>query len=909
RHEPGNPNSLLDNSVITTLEDSTGDVWIATAQGLSRLDVERNTFTHIRPDPGDPQGLIDTIQCLLEVKPGELWIGGIGGLNRLDVASGRLDQFGERRTILDMLADPSGVLWLASYGHGLMHFDPETETLATYRHEFENSTSPSSNLLATLHRDQAGTLWIGSLGGGLNRFEAETETFTHFREQDGLANDNITDILEDSNGNLWLATRRGLSRFHPETETWSTYTLNDGLQGSVFNSGTGVLSATGALLFGGTGGITRFRPEQLAGAAQPPKVAITDFLLLNRSTPFSARRSAEPGDALPHLVLDHRDDVFAFQFAALDFAQPSLNRYAYIMEGFQQDWVESDAGNRLAQFTNLDAGEYVFRVKAANADGVWSTEDAAVRITVLPPPWQTWWAYSLYALAAMGAGLSYLRSHRSALRNEQETAKQEREAAQRERLVSQRLREVDKLKDEFLANTSHELKTPLYGITGLAESLIEGATGELPEQTRTNLSMIVASGRRLSHLVNDLLDFSKLRHQSLELALRPVDLRSLAEVVLLLSRPLVGSKPLTLENQVPPGLPAVHADENRLQQILYNLIGNAIKFTESGSVTVAACLEGDKVLVRVADTGVGIPMAAQERIFNAFEQADASIERAYGGTGLGLAVTRQLVEAHGGDITVESTEGEGAVFSFSLPVAQQAPAVEGARPSSTELAPPPAPLATSIAPERVAAGPASPEEHAPDRAPSGSRVLVVDDEPVNLQVLKNYLAMEDFQLTLASSGEEALRLLGEQTFDLVLLDVMMPKLSGYEVCRTLRESHPLAELPVIFLTARAQDSDVITGIELGANDYLTKPISKDRLLARIRPHLSLLGVHRNLEDLVEEKMSEVKVLRGLLPICASCKKIRDEDGDWHNLELFIDRRSEAKFTHGLCPNCVENYLS
>ncbi|MCP5029772.1 MAG: response regulator [Actinomycetia bacterium] len=201
--------------------------------------------------------------------------------------------------------------------------------------------------------------------------------------------------------------------------------------------------------------------------------------------------------------------------------------------------------------------------------------------------------------------------------------------------------------------------------------------------------------------------------------------------------------------------------------------------------------------------------------------------------------------------------------------------------------------------------PAAPPAAATPAAAGAARILVVDDDPINLQVLRNYLAAEDFDPTLASSGEQALRLLGEETFDLVLLDVMMPRLSGYEVCRALREKHPIGELPVLFLTAKTQDSDVVTGMALGANDYLTKPISRDRLLARVRPHLDLLHIHRNLEDLVQEKMSEVKVLAGLLPICCKCKKIRDDEGYWGQLEVFIHQHSEAEFSHGICPECLE----
>ena len=477
----------------------------------------------------------------------------------------------------------------------------------------------------------------------------------------------------------------------------------------------------------------------------------------------------------------------------------------------------------------------------------------------------------------------------------------QRKTVERERAVSGRLRKLDKLKDEFLAKTSHELRTPLHGITGLAESLIDGARGQLAPELQGDLSMIVASGRRLGHLVDDILDFSKLRHKRLELQFRALDLRALTDVVLALCAPLAASKTLELRNAVAPDLPLVEADENRLQQILHNLIGNAIKFTDAGIVQVSAAVVGDHLSVSVADTGIGIPEDRQESIFQVFEQADASTKRDFGGTGLGLAVTRRLVELHGGKIRVESTPSKGSIFTFELAIAGE----EVAAGEIPEVVAPSSAWPGLVAPIESAATPASGMSPAVDS--SRARLLLVDDEPVNLQVLCNYLTAQGFELTLATSGDQALELLREQSFDLVLLDVMMPRVSGYDVCRALRETHPLEELPVIFLTAKNRASDVVAGLSIGANDFLTKPISKDELLARVRPHLELLSIHRHLEELVEEKVSQVKVLQGLLPICAACKKIREDDGYWSELEVFIDRHSEARFTHGLCPDCVKGY--
>jgi len=394
------------------------------------------------------------------------------------------------------------------------------------------------------------------------------------------------------------------------------------------------------------------------------------------------------------------------------------------------------------------------------------------------------------------------------------------------------LRETDRLKDEFLANTSHELRTPLNGIIGLADSMLDGATGSLTELQRKNLDLIVGSGRRLTSLINDILDFSRLQHRDLQLQLNAVDLHGAAAIVLNLTNPLIGGKPLKLVNNIPVDFPLALADENRLQQILYNLMGNAIKFTDAGKIAIDVTQSENMLAVSVHDTGIGIAPDKQERIFEAFEQADGSVARVYGGTGLGLSVTRRLVELHGGTIKVESEVGKGSTFTFTLPMAadQTRQAVVPSIGSRQQL------MAVVEAPERdrVAEAVSGLERGA------GFNILIVDDELVNLQVLQNHLITSNYQVNQATSGTEALQLIDDgYSPDLIVLDVMMPRMSGYEFCQTVREKMAPTEVPIIMLTARNQVSDLVEGLNAGANDYMIKPFSKQELLARIRTHLTL----------------------------------------------------------------------
>lgn len=397
------------------------------------------------------------------------------------------------------------------------------------------------------------------------------------------------------------------------------------------------------------------------------------------------------------------------------------------------------------------------------------------------------------------------------------------------------LQKLDKIKDEFLANTSHELKTPLNGIIGIAESLIDGATGQLSKQTIFNLSLIASSGKRLNHLVNDLLDFSQLKYQKIELDIKPIGLRELTDLVLMLSQPLVNNKSLELINDIEPNIPSVDADENRLQQILYNLIGNAIKFTESGTVTISAVVINQKVEVTVTDTGIGIPEDKLDLIFESFEQANGSISREYGGSGLGLAITKQLVQLHLGDIRAKSIVGKGSQLSFTLPLSREK--VEIKQPDRI----------ANIKDSRVIS--LTLDEVLVDSelstATKGAfKILIVDDEPINLQVLVNLLSIQNYDLTQASNGMEALEIIRNGFKpDLILLDIMMPKMTGYELCKKIREQFLANDLPVVLLTAKNQVSDLVEGFGAGANDYLTKPISKNELLARIKTHIRLAKIN------------------------------------------------------------------
>lgn len=713
-HNPSDPTSVADGGILSTHEDAEGTLWIGAGYGLSRFNREQNNFTNFRHDPEDPRSMPgDTVLSIAGDEQGYLWLGiWASGLTRFDPATGEFKQYmpeaGNPKSLLgkepwDVHVDADGVLWVATE-EGISRYNRDSDdftrfiphptqmdgdtalyTRAIYEDskgnlwvgsirglylldrvsgEFERfryragvNNSISADFIKSIYEDSRGDLWIGTHGGGLNKMDVAAGTFESYHVKDGLPDEVISGLIEDDQGRLWLSTHKGLVRYDLSSQTFRAYDKRSGLIGNLFNRNTPTKNARGELIFGSSKGLTVFSPADLWDNEYVPPVVITDFQIFNKPVPIGTEGSplAKAPTVVESIPLTYEQSVFSFSFAALNYRSAEENQYAFKLEGFDKDWHQVGK-KRSATYTNLDAGEYTFRVKGSNNEGLWNEQGAAVKIIISPPLWRTWWAYAGYIFAAVG--LTYFILH----------LQLRKQAYEREHTLNRRLQELDKLKDEFLANTSHELRTPLNGIIGLSESLLDEAAGPVPEPMRRYLEMIAYSGKRLANLVNDILDFSKLKNHTLQLNKKSIDLHPFVDVILKMTTPLVGSKNLELINAVPEQLPNISADDDRLQQILYNLLGNAIKFTDSGTVTVAAESEGDFIVLDVADTGIGIPEDQITKIFESFEQVDGTNNRRYGGTGLGLAITKRLVELHGGSVEVSSSVGRGSMFRLRFPI-------------------------------------------------------------------------------------------------------------------------------------------------------------------------------------------------------------------------------------------------
>lgn len=855
RYDKDDLNSLSDDYVTFVYEDSAQNLWVGTGTGgLNRFDSKTKTFKHYRASPGVEGALqSDHIRYIYQDKRGTLWVSTSKGLSRYNKEKDNF--FTYRHNPNDpssishdwskfLYEDDEGNFWVTTL-QGFNRFDRDSGTFERFMPDTDDPERLSHGNVNFILRDSRGLYWVGTYGGGLHQFNAKTGKFSRYRSEQGLPNDVIYGGLEDNQGELWFSTNMGLFKYNSQSKTFKNYDANDGAQGNEFNRNAFFKARDGELFFGGLNGFNRFYPSKIINNPTPPQLAITDLLLFNQSVkvgePIGGEYFSLPQtiSSTDKIILDHTQSLVTFEFAAFDYINPGKVRYAYSMQGLDKQWIYTDAKNRRATYTHLGAGKYKLKVKASNADGVWNEQGVTIDIRVMPPPWGTWWAYSLYVLIAVA--LIYIFVSMRLAQNK----------ARDQLVLNRELRHINKLKDAFLANTSHELRTPLNGIIGLAESMIDGAAGPMSQKARKNLAMVVASGRRLSDLINDILDFSKLKHEQVVLKPKALDLHTLTEIVLTLLMPLTKDKPLKLSNDVPETLGAVHADENRLLQILHNLVGNAIKFTDAGEVKVGAYVDNDSIVVTIQDTGIGIAPHHFDSIFDDFSQLEADNNRSHGGTGLGLSITRQLVRLHGGDIWLNSELGQGSLFSFSLPVARQK-----------------AQNTMSIAPDVLVNDRDNEDFEGQEIETSvaladgfdGARfkLLIVDDEPINLQVLSNHLQLAKYQVEQAHDGVEALQMLCiKGPFDLVLLDIMMPKMSGYEVCKRIREQWSVSDLPVIFLTAKNQIEDMVQGFAVGANDHLTKPISKHELLLRVKTHLQLLDINRSLEIQVNERTEQM----------------------------------------------------
>ncbi len=854
RNDPRDPTSLSCDIVRCILEDRDSELWFGTnGGGLDRLDRATGRFTRYLNDPADPRSLAENrIRALYEDRAGLLWIGTYGGgLDCLDRRTGvfthfRHDPANPASLSFDIVRviyeDPDEVgeaLWVGTEGGGLNRLDRRTGRFTHFRNDPGDSTTLSEDHVFSIHRDASDRLWIGTFAGGLNLFDRAAGTFASYTIRDGLPSNAVYGILEDRGGCLWLSTNLGLARFDPSAGTCRSYDVRDGLQSNEFNGGAFTQTRGGEMLFGGINGFNAFYPQQIVDNPHPPAVVLTGFQLFNQTVGVGRKY----GDrvlleraifATEAITLAHDQNFFAFDFAALHFVSPTENRYAYMMEGFDKDWNQAGQ-RRFATYTGLPPGHYTFRVKAANSDGVWNSEGRTLRLTIAPPFWQTAWfrAAALGLLIGLLVAVHRLRTRSFRLRNaalcrEVDDRKRAEEAM---RGAMEAARQANQVKSEFLANISHEFRTPMNGIIGMTDLTLDS---ELTAEQREQLEFVRESADSLLEIMNNILAFSRIEAGCLDFVERDFDLPALLSETTGPLETQARAKGLDWRLELDPGLPAsLKGDRDGLQQVLQQVVGNAVKFTTRGEIAIRigarpdaqppAGETGDAAIPRlclefaVGDTGIGIPAAHLPSIFDSFRQVDGSYTRDHGGTGIGLSLCQKLLRMMRGDIAVTSEFGRGTSVRFHV-------WFELGQPLERPVFAPDA-VVTPV----VSAGGNDPRDEA-----SARRILLAEDIPLNQKVASGILRRAGYAVTVVGNGQEALTALERETFDLVLMDIQMPVMDGFEATARIRSSRTaIRHLPIIALTAHTLEGDRDRCLQAGMDDYVTKPVRSETLTTSI----------------------------------------------------------------------------
>lgn len=817
-HDAGNPNSPSGNVIVSLLIDHTGKLWIGSYfGGLDSFDGQR--FIHYRHDPANPASLSDnSVWEIFEDSRRQLWIGTLsGGLNLLDRNSGQFQHFNKDITntlrstyVSAMLEDRQHNLWIGT-SDGIDVRD-NSGHFTHYDSEGPDDNRISNRNVICLFEDSRGMIWIGTREG-LNLFDPHTKKFRIFRREDGLPDNTVLNILEDNDHTLWMSTANGLSNLSivKGQYQFKNYDESDGLQGREFNENAALKTRQGELIFGGGNGFNLFYPHTIAVNHNVPPVVLTDFQIFNKSM--------APGEEIngrellsqsisrtKTITLKYRENVFSISFAALNYFHPEKNQYMYMLEGFNNEWLTTDGQLRMATYTNLDPGDYIFRVKASNNDGVWTEQPLELHIKILPPFWRTPLAFILYALSILGA---LWLARRLILERERL-----RSRIEQERQEAQHMHELDSLKIRFFTNVSHEFRTPLSLIITPLEKIIKK---DLESGLQQQLVLVQRNARRLLNLVNQLLDFRKMEVQEIKLYPVQGDIIPFIKELTTSFSDLSEKKQIHLDFHSNVSTLTMLYDPDKIEKILFNLLSNAFKFTpEQGNISVDLQLQSpEQLAIMVKDTGIGIPQEQQDKIFERFFQHDIPGSLVNQGSGIGLSITREFVKLHGGSISVDSTPGMGSCFTILLPVT----AVED-QPLVTD------PVKTSI----MAARPVVARTEYTGKKPV---ILLVEDSEDFRFYLKDNLGLH-FHIIDAADGLAGWNILQQTIPNLVVSDANMPEMDGLELCRRIRQQPRLAHLPVILLTARAAEEDQLEALDNGATDYITKPFNYEMLLSRIR---------------------------------------------------------------------------
>lgn len=861
--------NLSSNHILAVHEDSDLNLWVATSKGLDRINhqtsrIDKRYVFSPRKGPDSLSGKIiasleeDSIRNLwvsyldahpdrlsledLKVRPlaldyresyepsvkymakirtdrtGAIWFTTRdGGLIKYDPHS-RKPYFYTQPSLIagkgessfpdlySLCIDTDDWLWLGTDGYGLRSLDAETETFTDYRHSAGEANSIASDHVRCLFADSAGILWIGT-NAGLDRYEKRTGRFEHFTVREGLRGNIVQGIREGEPGILYISTNRGLNRLDMHDRQIVNYSTANGLLSNEFIAGACCRRKSGELVFGSNTGLVSFDPRRLTADLRkvPQALRITNLVI-----------GGSPG----------KQDL-RVGFVAFDYSRPRSIRFRYRLDGYDTDWREADAGNRVALYNRLPPGDYVFRVETSGNGYYWS-EPVTERVRIVPPWWRSGW-FILFVLAGF-CGFLYI-IYKSRVRWYQlRQADLERKIEERTLLLKQakqELEEKDELKTRFFMNVSHELRTPLTIIKGLTENLEQGSSDRDSVNEKETLRTIARNTNRLIRHVNELLDLSVLNRGVPSPHIVCADLGNFLKEITDTFIPLAETYSISFSCSIAPDLSVAYFDRNIIEQVLYNLLSNAFKYTpDGGCVNLSVYSDSSSceqvVTLRIEDNGIGIPAEALPRIFDRYYKGESMAFRRSESSGIGLAYTKELLELHQGTITCESEPGKGSVFTVMLPVSEKAyPDDWVEHTECMEYANAPGQSVEGGVPDSIL-----PEEARPI-------LLFIEDNEDLCRYLQDSFH-SDFRVVLAKNGKTGYEKALEILPDVIISDVMMPIMNGVECCEALKTDERTAHIPVILLTALAEERQQLEGYGAGADDYLPKPFSVSVLKAKIQ---------------------------------------------------------------------------
>ncbi|MFK7948803.1 MAG: ATP-binding protein [Saprospiraceae bacterium] len=777
---------------------------------------------------------------LMEGKNGHLWVGNNEGIIKFDRKK-KVPTFIKRKTPLkhysrSLYQDNAGVFWNCT-GGGLIKISIDKSgkmTEQVYQHNPTDRHSLSNNDIDMVLDDPKNPnryLWVATKGSGLSQLDKKTGKFTHFTIEDGLPNNVVYGILADDDGNLWLSTNNGLSKFNPTEKTFRNFVKSDGLQDNEFNTdGFFKDEKTDIMYFGGVNGITAFHPKKIKLNTFKPKVVISELKIhgevVKVGQPLEQKGENPLTKAIEYtkkIRLPWYQNQVTLTFAALDLYNPKKNLYQYQLSSVDKDWVLAGT-RRSVNYSNLGTGTYTFRLKGTNSDGRWNEEETVLTIVIYPPWYRTNLAYLIYIiLLILGIYKLYQNQIRRAkLRTELEF--EQKEAA--------RLAEVDKIKTNFFSNITHEFRTPL---TLIIEPLRQYLKNPKKEPI-SKVQLAKNNSERLLNLVNQLLDLSKLESKKMSLELKRGDFLEFVEPIMASFDGLAKQKNIQFIYNTPNELSAFDFDKNKVEKVLFNLISNAIKFTKAnGTVTVNVIenTQNQQLQIQVIDTGIGISEKEQPHIFDRFYQVDGSNTREHEGTGIGLALSKELTEVMNGSLTFQSELGKGSVFEILIPMVQNSTIT--AVNAQTEIHIPSRNIGINRTEKPAIRNLVSPEtsEQFVFNPDATNIALIIEDNNELRGFIKSSIEHQ-YQVIEARNGQEGLELALKHLPNIIISDVMMPIMDGFELCKRVKTDEKTAHIPVILLTAKTAMESVLKGLEYKADAYIRKPFNVEELLLRMK---------------------------------------------------------------------------